>query len=239
MIVAILAILLADTSPAPALPAPASPAPAILRHLEYSFSANYEGLSEGHYNGISSGTSGVASGAHGGSRHGKIPVDVDSIAPDGALAISIAEQLWDEPRAYQTYTCTVYGNTVVLCPSYPHPSDAEWSLLGYLGRQFVDNAPWDSNNHWQRKDSSRDYDLVEDFTLADASNPQLVRVTETKKTHLHDARMTERTDDVAIVYDRTKEIPDSIRDEMKSWNASGSSNAVFEFKLITDSYAQK
>jgi hypothetical protein len=60
------------------------------------------------------------------------------------------------------------------------PSDAEFMLLSYLGRQFVDAAPWDARHHWQRTRDTSLYKLVEDFTMADGGDDKHAVILEKK-----------------------------------------------------------
>ncbi|MBV9332762.1 MAG: hypothetical protein JO146_02020 [Candidatus Eremiobacteraeota bacterium] len=220
-------------------PAPSQPAAKPLRHLEYSFAVHEEGVNEYHYNGINMAT-GTGAGVGGGAANlggaGTMFVDVISIAPDGALKVNISEQIEREPRPGQVYTCTVYGSTAVLCPSVPSPSDAQWILLSYLGRQFVDAAPWDANKHWQRKVTNAQYTLVEDFTITDDSNGKKMLIREHKKMDLHNGGYDTQAEDVNIVYDRSMEVPVSIHDEAQDAGSAGSSHASFDFALLHDSF---
>ncbi len=198
-------------------------------------------MSEYHFNGIgggivtSSGVGGVSSNIGG---RGTMYVDILSIAPDGSLNVRISEWVKEEPRARAAYTCAVYGSTAVVCPSVPAPSEAEWVLLSYLGRRFVDGAPWDARNHWQRKNDTARYLMVEDFTIVDGSDPKHTLIRETKRTETHNGGFGTRTEDIDIAYDRSLEVPDAVHDVAQSASGSGSGNAVFDFKLTADSFAR-
>lgn len=215
---------------------PASSKP--LRHLQYSFAVDYEGVSEYHFNGISGSNSGVGGRSSSEGGRGTMDVDILSIEPDGALKIAVSEWIQNEPHPGGTYTCTVYGNTAVLCPSVPAPSSAEWVLLSYLGRQFVDAAPWDAQHHWQRKVDNSQYTLVEDFTLDPSSDDKHAVIHETKKMDVHNGGFSTQTEDVQIHYDRAMEIPDSVTDASQRAGTGGSGHTEYSFTLIGDSFAQ-
>jgi hypothetical protein len=237
--VACVAALLTLTAQSPAPSAPATLS-VPLRKLVYTFSADYEGLTESHSSAISpfgAKNGGVNANSVSAGRQGTIEADVLSIAEDGSLVVRISEWDRNEPRPRQTYTCNVYGNTTVVCPTIPEPSDAEWSLLGYLGRRFFDGAPWDPNNHWARKEDTADFSLAEDFTMTSAGDGNVVTVQEKKIMNVHDVRIEERRDDVTIVYDRAREVPLSVRDEMHRIAQGVSADAVFDFHLSSDSLA--
>ena len=140
-----LAALSAQTpAPLPALSPGPTPTPGKpLRQLEYTFSVGVQGLQNYAVEPGGSGVQTVDKGGHvatpeGGS--GTMYVNVLSVAPDGALVVRIAELVQGDPRPRQAFTCSVYGNTSVLCPSMPSPSEAEWVLLSYLGREFVERC---------------------------------------------------------------------------------------------------
>ena len=238
LLLALGVVVLSAQTPRPAgSPEPSKP----LRHLEYSFSVHREGLSGAEFNGSNDepllpGTIGEA--GTGGS--GTMSVDVLSIAPDGALVVRISEWVKLEPRPRQAYTCTVYGNTTVACPSVPAPSQAEWLLLSYLGRQFVDAAPWDSQHQWKRAERTEQYDLVENFTLLPGSTDQRATIRETKIASVHNGDASVQREDVTIAYDRALEVPDIIHDDFTaaSDNGSDTGHATFDFQLLRDSFAK-
>lgn len=220
-------------------PAPSQSSGKPLRHLQYSFSTSYSGVSEYHYNGIGDSSSGVGGSADSQGGRGTMDVDVLSVANDGALVIRISEWIQNEPHARQPFTCTVYGNTMVVCPSAdPSPSDAEFMVLGYLGRQFVDAAPWDAQHHWQRTRDTSLYNLVEDFTMADGSDDKHATILEKKKTSIHSVGFASQTEDIRVTYDRAMEVPDAIHDELQVVGDDGSGHGTYDFHLISDSFAK-
>lgn len=234
-----LAALTAQTPAPVASPAPASGKP--MRHLEYSFSVSTQGLESYEFNGINGGvetTNGAGNVASSIGGNGTMFVDILSVAADGALVVRISELVQNEPRPRAAFTCTVYGSTSVLCPSVPAPSQAEWVLLGYLGRQFIDGAPWDASGHWQREESSAQFNIEEAFTLVDAGNGKKVVVSEVKKTTLHNGGFANQTSNVTINYDRAMEVPDVIRDDVETAGGNEASHAHYVFTLTRDSFAK-
>ncbi len=149
-------------------PAPASPAGKPLRHLEYSFNVAVQDQQTSKVAGLNSpqpaNVAGNLVAPETGS--GTMFVDVLSVASDGALVVRISELAQNETRPRQAYTCNVYGSTSVFCPSAATPSAAEWLLLSYLGRQFIDAAPWDAQGHWQRKEQSAAFDSEDNFHVS-------------------------------------------------------------------------
>ncbi len=194
-----------------------------LRHLEYAFKVHQEGDA-------TTGTGGT----------GTMSVDILSVAADGALVVRISEWVKLELRPRQAYTCTVYGNTTVLCPSVPAPSQAEWVLLSYLGRQFVDGAPWDAQHHWKRTQHSAQFDEVEDFTMLPGSNDHRAMIRESKVVSIANGGYSKTHEDVTINYDRAMETPDIIHDDFTSVADDGQNtgHATYDFQLVKDSFAK-
>jgi hypothetical protein len=221
-------------------PAPASPPGKPMRHLEYSFNVVVQGLQSNEVkgpNGVQTvDSAGNVVAPEGGS--GTMFVDVLSVAPDGALVVRIAELVQNEPRPRQAYTCNVYGNTSVFCPSAATPSAAEWLLLSFLGRQFIDAAPWDAQGHWQRKEESTGFNVEDDFTLVDAGDGKKVIVREIKTTQLHNGGFDTQTSDITINYDRAMEVPAVIHADVATAGGAETSSASYVFTLEKDSFAK-
>jgi hypothetical protein len=221
-------------------PAPVSSSGKPMRHLEYSFNVAVEGLQNYTVKGASGvqtvNNAGNVVPPEGGS--GTMFVDILSVAPDGALVVRISELVQAEPRPRAAYTCNVYGSTAVFCPSTATPGAAEWLLLGYLGRQFIDAAPWDAQGHWQRKEQSDEFNLEEDFTLVDAGDGKKVVVRETKTLELHNGGFNTQTSDITLNYDRAMEVPDIIRADVATAGGTEASSASYVFTLLHDSFAK-
>jgi hypothetical protein len=189
-----------------------------LRHLEYTFAVDYEGVSEQHlnnFNGISNGNSGILGSSSSEGGRGTMSVDVLSIDPDGALTVRISEWVQNEAHPGQAYTC----------------------LLAYLGRQFVDAAPWDAQHHWQRRTDTTEYSVIEDFAMDPSSDDKRAVIRETKKMDLHNGGFSTQSEDVQITYDRSMEVPISVRDNVQRAGTGGSGHTEFSFNLTADSFA--
>jgi hypothetical protein len=222
-----------------------TPAPAVspgkpMRHLEYSFNISVEGLQNSKVRGAGGtqtvNNAGNAVATEGG--NGTMFVDILSVAPDGALIVRISELVEGEQRPRPANTCNVYGSTSVFCPAASAPSAAEWLLLSYLGRQFIDAAPWDAQGHWQRKEQSAQFNSEEDFTLVDAGDGKKVVVREIKTTQLQHGAFDSQTSDITINYDRAMEVPDIIRADVATAGGTETSSASYVFTLLHDSFAK-
>ena len=228
-----IAVLTAQT------PAPPASSAKPLRHLEYAFSVKEEGMTSYEFNGDNGNVetaSGTPNAAGSSSGEGTMSVDVLSVAPDGALVVRIAERMRTEASPRAAHSCNVYGSTSVFCSS-PAPSAAEWILLGYLGRYFIDGAPWTADGHWQRTQKSAAFTLQQEFTLVDAGDGKKVVVQELRK--MVNGGINTQTSTITINYDRAMGVPDQIRDEVISSGADTASSAHYEFTLLRDSFAKK
>jgi hypothetical protein len=222
-------------------PAPGAPPSATkpLRHLEYSFAVHRQGLTGQQFNGSNTPLSYEVSGSNTGGS-GTMSVDVLSLVPDGALAVRISETVSPDAHPLQSYDCTVYGNTMVACPAIPAPSQAEWILLSYMGRRFVEGAPWDAQHRWKRTQDTERYSLIEDFTLLPTSTDKRAIVREAKTVQVHNGGFNKEREDVLITYDRAMEIPDAVHDDFTSTGGSeDTGHATFDFTLIEDSFATR
>ena len=112
-------------------------------------------------------------------------------------------------------------------------------LLSYLGRQFIDGAPWTADGHWQRTETSSAFTLQEQFTLVDAGNGKKVVVQELRKMDMHNGGFSSQASTITINYDRALEVPDHIRDEVVSSGANAAGSAHYDFTLLRDSFAKK
>ena len=215
-------------------PAPPAKPPAPLRHLQYSFSATMGSVNGRWRSEFRNSDPWLPTGGD-----GTVDVDVVSLAPDGALIVRVTQHLRDQLHDEGSYTCAVYGDTTVVCPSHLTMTAAQWVLLSYLGRRFVDGAPWDASHHWQRKTDTSRYALVADFTLVDegdARRPAVVR--EAKKISMHNGGFDSEAEDVEIVYDRAMEIPKSIHDDVRIVGDGLNEDATYDFRLTADSFAK-
>jgi hypothetical protein len=127
----------------------------------------------------------------------------------------------------------------VLCPEGPAPSEAEFVLLSYLGREFVDGAPWDAQNHWQRAYKNGSFAIVEDFVTSDVGDGKRVKIHEKKKSEVHSVGFGSQTDEVDIMYDRSMAVPDTIHDDAVSATGDSTGHATFDFQLNKDSLAKQ
>ena len=79
---------------------------------------------------------------------GTITVDIVKEQPDGAMVVMISEQ-GENLRRAPPAECVVYGNTHVICDPNKTVYTEEYTLLRFLGGNFVDPSQLDAAKHWQ------------------------------------------------------------------------------------------
>ena len=80
---------------------------------------------------------------------GTMTVDIKGRQADGGLIVSISEQ-GENLRKAPPATCVVYGNTNVICDPNKTVYTEEYTLLRFLGANFIDPNQIDPNKHWRQ-----------------------------------------------------------------------------------------
>ena len=106
------------------------------------------------------------SGSYGGSLSDKGTMTVTILAKqqDGGLIVTIAENGQAVRRA-PAATCVVYGNTKVICDPNKTVYTEEYTLLRFMGQNFIDASNLDAHRHWQIVQSAPSRNVTADYTL--------------------------------------------------------------------------
>jgi hypothetical protein len=232
------AALAALSAQTPASPAPPALPDKPLRHLEYSYSVDYQQLGEEHQGDIGTGGSGVVSTAHGSGRQGTLDVDVIGVAKDGGLVIRSAEWIQDRPRASQSFICAVYPEGRVICPEHLDVTDAENELMTFLGRGFFDGSLVDAKGHWQRTFSNKYVSVTSDFTIVGSADANPLTI-DAKTQIVSTAGLSTNWDDQAhLTYDTAMSVPVAIHDvAVQHARGSAQTQTTMDFHLTKDSFA--
>ncbi|MGA8099872.1 MAG: hypothetical protein WB810_14545, partial [Candidatus Cybelea sp.] len=111
---------------------------------------------------------------------GTITVDIVKEQPDGAMVVMISEQGQNVRRAPPA-ECVVYGNTHVICDSSKTVYTEEYTLLRFLGGNFIDPNQLDAAKHWQIVQNSGDgTDVSADYTI-NSNNNGVMKIGESRK----------------------------------------------------------
>ena len=181
----------------------------------------------------SSGTSGMSH--YGGTltEKGTIVVDFVKRQPDGAVVVMISEQGQNIRRAPPA-ECVVYGNTHVICDPDKTVYTEEYTLLRFMGANFVDPSRLDSSKHWQIVQNSGDgEDVSADYTI-DGNGNGTMQIGEQRKIKDEGAGHLTTNIETKIRYDSARLIPISV-DEYATQHADsgikGTSTTTYQTTL--------
>jgi hypothetical protein len=110
---------------------------------------------------------------------GTIAVEIVRQQTDGGLIVSISEH-GEQTRRAPPATCVVYPNTHVICDPNTTVNPEEYTLLRFLGRNFVDPNALDPNRHWSVTQNTSASDVKADYTIGSNSNG-IMQIGETRK----------------------------------------------------------
>jgi hypothetical protein len=153
-------------------------------------------------------TSGISSYQGSLSDKGTMTVQILGKQQDGGLIVSIAEN-GENVRRAPAAACVVYGNTRVICDPNKTVYTEEYTLLRFLGENFVDASNLDAHRHWQIVQNSPTMNVTADYTLGPTTSSD-VSVNETRT--IRQAGGGSLTTDVQtkIGYDMSRDLPTSI-----------------------------
>ena len=187
--------------------------------------ANAQGLSGEQSNGMSH---------YGGALNdkGTMTVDVVKQQPDGALVVMISEQGQDVRRAPPA-ECVVYGNTHVICDPNKTVYTEEYTLLRFLGRNFVDPTQLDAKKHWQIVQDSGGINVTADYTI-DSNDNGKMQIGEVRS--IRDAHGASLTTDIQtkIGYDFPQSLPTSVDEYVTQRHdngVAGTSTTIYQTTL--------
>jgi hypothetical protein len=128
--------------------------------------------------------------------------------PDGALVLMISEQ-GENIRRAPPAECVVYANTNILCDPNKTVYNEEYTLLRFLGRNFVDPNRLDANRHWAIKQDSGELDVHADYVVNSTNNGKL-QITETRSVRRSGGGSLTTDIQTKIGYDLAQSLPTSI-----------------------------
>ncbi len=225
---------------APALADQAAP----VRTLTFSFTYALSKSTEVHNSGFSGnglggagGGSGVDSYTHNTGDSGTISVVVQREEADKGLVLAITEHA-NNGHSTKATTCVTYGTGTVICDPNATVHPEEYTIMRFLGANFVDPALIDANRHWKVASNGAGFSASSDYTLG-KPNGDAMPISETR-TVTYQGGVTGHADVTSsIVYDIAKQVPLSIEETTMNHSSSGSqdSDQTVEVtaKLIADS----
>jgi hypothetical protein len=153
------------------------------------------------------------------SDQGTMTVNIISKQPDGGIVVSISEA-GDNIRRAPAATCVVYGNTTVMCDPNKTVYTEEYTLLRFLGANFVDPNQLDAKKHWSIAQKGNDIDVTADYTI-DADQNGVMQIGETRT--IKDLGVGHLTTDVEtqIGYDVSRSVPVSVKEYAQQYTDAG------------------
>jgi hypothetical protein len=156
---------------------------------------------------------------------------------DGGLIVSISED-GQQTRRAPPATCVVYGNTHVICDPNKTIYTEEYTLLRFLGQNFVDPANIDAKRHWQVVQNSPTMKVTADYVIGPTTTSD-VQISETRK--IVTAGQSNVTTDVEtkIGYDMSRVVPATVAEyvtQRQDQGVSGMATTIYQttLQLVSD-----
>ena len=168
-------------------------------------------------------------------------VNVVRQQPDGALVVMVSEQ-GENVRRAPPAECVVYGNTNVICDPNKTVYTEEYTLLRFLGGNFVDPSALDAHRHWQIVQNTPALNVMANYTINSNDNG-IMQIGETRS--LRNPKGGSLTTDIQtkIGYDFKRSVPISV-DEYTQQRADngvvGTTRTIYQttLNLVSDSMAR-
>jgi hypothetical protein len=173
---------------------------------------------------------------------GTITVDIVKEQPDGAMVVMISEQ-GENLRRAPPAECVVYGNTHVICDSSKTVYTEEYTLLRFLGGNFIDPNQLDAAKHWQVVQNSGDgTEVSADYTI-NSSNNGVMKIGEKRKVKDQGAGHLTTNIETNIGYDFSRLVPTSVDEyatQRTDAGIKGNSTTTYQttLNLVTDTIAK-
>ncbi len=173
---------------------------------------------------------------------GQITVNVQREQSDRGLVLTISEH-GSNGRNAGAALCVVYGNTNIICDPNATVTNEEYTLLRFLGSNFINPSEIDENSHWKIQTSDPVVSTVADYHIASNANG-VMQITETREVTQHGPGERRSNIQTKIGYDFNKLVPTSV-DEYNIDRSYGGTEATatstFQttLKLVSDSFAKQ
>ncbi|HEY6450572.1 MAG TPA: hypothetical protein VIX60_07835 [Candidatus Cybelea sp.] len=173
---------------------------------------------------------------------GTMTVNVLRRQPDGALVVMISEQ-GENLRRASPAECVVYGNTHVICDPDKTIYTEEYTLLRFLGGNFVDPTALDANRHWiVTQDSGLD-NVHADYTINSDVNG-MMQIGEKRSVKESGAGHLTTDVETKVGYDSKRSVPTSVDEYATQYTdggIKGTSRTIYQttLSLVSDSVAKQ
>lgn len=169
---------------------------------------------------------------------GTMTVDVIRQQTDGGLIVTISEQ-GENARRSPPAECVVYGNTNVICDPNKSLYSEEYTLLRFLGSNFVNPSQLDANRHWAIVQAGAVENVTADYAIS-SNNNGMMQIGE--KRTIKESAAGHLTTDVQtkIGYDFSRAVPTSVDEYATQYSDNGmkgTSRVIYQttLNLVSDS----
>jgi len=167
---------------------------------------------------------------------GTMTVQIVREQSDGGLILSISEQ-GETTRRAPPATCVVYGNTSVICDPNKTVYPEEYTLLRFLGPNFVDPSQLDAARHWTISQPNGTQSVKADYTI-NANNGGLMQIGEHREIGPASGKGNSTDVQTKIGYDFSRAVPTSVDEyvtQRVDSGISGTSTTVYQTTLTLSS----
>ncbi len=174
---------------------------------------------------------------------GTITVDIVKKQLDGAMVVMISEQ-GENVRRAPPAECVVYGNTHVICDPNKTVYTEEYTLLRFLGANFVDPSQLDASKHWSIvQNNGNGEDVNADYAINSNNNGGMQIGEKRTVKELGAGRLTTNIE-TNLGYDFTHLVPTSVSEyaiQRTDAGIKGTSTTTYQttLNLVTDTTAKQ
>lgn len=152
---------------------------------------------------------------------------------DGGLIVSISEA-GQQTRRAPAATCVVYGNTRIICDPNKTVYTEEYTLLRFLGQNFVDPANIDAKRHWQIVQNN----VTADYVIGPTTSSD-VQISETRKIVTPGQSNVTTDAETKIAYDMSRTVPTNIQEyvtQRQDRGVTGTATTIYQttLQLVSD-----
>ena len=169
-------------------------------------------------------------------------VEIVKKQADGAMVVMISEQ-GEQIRRASPAECVVYGNTHVICDPNKTVYTEEYTLLRFLGGNFVDPSQLDANRHWVVTQDNGLDNVRADYTI-NSNNNGMMSIGEKRSVKEYGVGHLTTNVETKIGYNFKQSVPTSVdeyADQYTDSGLKGTSRTIYQttLNLVSDSVAKQ
>jgi hypothetical protein len=174
---------------------------------------------------------------------GTITVDIVKKQPDGTMAVMISEQ-GENVRRAPPAECVVGDDTHVICDPNKTVYTEEYTILRFLGANFVDPKELDASKHWSIAQISGDgTDVHADYSI-NRNNSGMMQIGEKRTVKELGAGHLTTNIEANIGYDLSRLVPTSVQEyatQHADAGLKGNSSTTYQttLNLVSDTAAKQ